>query len=624
MMKKILFALLCCLLLLGCRAQEQPTETTAATIPTETQVLQPEGFYDPDSPLEAATNGALRCYPLGITDYSGMISLSDNLLLFTCDESTVKLTVFAGETLFPVTSRQFDCPLFPQDACLRRWQGGISFYHSTAREILVLDEQLRDVSRIPAPEDLVGAPLLSYDRKTVYYFTDTALRALELDTGISRLLKEMSYEYQEISGLLLDETVLACSILDEKDWEMLYLSTETGEILDRREDMLLPETVGNRYYAPVWDSSVVTHVFGSTDSSPRVLNPKDADCTVSFLPERYAAITVPTFAGNDMTLRYYDLETALCTSAVTLGSEFYPWCFSCTADGAIWFMNFDEHYDCTTLYRWDPSLSPTEDLTCYGGVYFTPEKPDQEGLERCEAYAREIGEKYGVEVLIYKDATDIQPYDYDLEPEHLVGVIQRELELLDRNLSRYPDGFLQKLASRFQGLNICIVRSLNGSAESGSLNTADGIQFMHDYTAYIALAAPCNTEYALYHEMCHLIDTMVISESGAYDRWDQLNPKDFEYDYDYIANLNRDDAQYLEESSRSFIDTYSMSFPKEDRARIMEYAMTEGNEAYFRSTTMQSKLLLLCEGIREAFGLRKSPETFLWEQYLNVSLAYTD
>ena len=66
-----------------------------------------------------------------------------------------------------------------------------------------------------------------------------------------------------------------------------------------------------------------------------------------------------------------------------------------------------------------------------------------------------------------------------------------------------------------------------------------------------------------------------------------------------------------------------MSFPKEDRARIMEYAMTEGNEEYFRSTTMQSKLKLLCEGIREAFKLKKSPETFLWEQYLNTSLAYT-
>ena len=112
-------------------------------------------------------------------------------------------------------------------------------------------------------------------------------------------------------------------------------------------------------------------------------------------------------------------------------------------------------------------------------------------------------------------------------------------------------------------------------------------------------------------------------KSGAYDRWDELNPKGFAYDYDYITNMTRDGSAYLQDSNRYFIDTYSMSFPKEDRARIMEYAMTEGNEFYFQSTAMQAKLLALCQGIREAFGLRKSPETFLWEQYLNMSLAYT-
>ena len=204
-----------------------------------------------------------------------------------------------------------------------------------------------------------------------------------------------------------------------------------------------------------------------------------------------------------------------------------------------------------------------------------------------------------------------------------MGVLHRELELLDKNLSRYPEGFLSTLADRFDGITICIVRSLTGTAEAGSLESADGIQFLNGYRAYIALAAPYNTEYALYHELCHLIDTVVITESGAYDRWDELNPKGFAYDFDYIANQIRDGSAWLQDSNRSFIDTYSMSFPKEDRARIMEYAMTDGNAFYFRSTTMQAKLLLLCQGIREAFGLRKSPETFLWEQYLNMSLAYT-
>jgi len=48
----------------------------------------------------------------------------------------------------------------------------------------------------------------------------------------------------------------------------------------------------------------------------------------------------------------------------------------------------------------------------------------------------------------------------------------------------------------------------------------------------------------------------------------------------------------------------------------------EGNEAYFKSEIMQEKLLVLSKAIREAFGWKKSEETFRWEQYLNESLAY--
>jgi hypothetical protein len=65
-----------------------------------------------------------------------------------------------------------------------------------------------------------------------------------------------------------------------------------------------------------------------------------------------------------------------------------------------------------------------------------------------------------------------------------------------------------------------------------------------------------------------------------------------------------------------------MSFPKEDRARIMEYASTPDNESYFATVTMQKKLKQLCLGIRKAFGLQKCTEEFLWEQYLDTPIAY--
>ena len=51
--------------------------------------------------------------------------------------------------------------------------------------------------------------------------------------------------------------------------------------------------------------------------------------------------------------------------------------------------------------------------------------------------------------------------------------------------------------------------------------------------------------------------------------------------------------------------------------------MAAGKEPLFAASPLQYKLKMLCQGIREAFGLKKSPENFLWEQYLNQPMAYT-
>ena len=90
----------------------------------------------------------------------------------------------------------------------------------------------------------------------------------------------------------------------------------------------------------------------------------------------------------------------------------------------------------------------------------------------------------------------------------------------------------------------------------------------------------------------------------------------FVYDNDYLSNLHRQDTQYLEGEGRYFIDMFSMSFAREDRARIFEFAATGGNEALFRSKPMQAKLSTLCEAIRKAFDLTKYQEPLPWEQYL--------
>jgi hypothetical protein len=65
-----------------------------------------------------------------------------------------------------------------------------------------------------------------------------------------------------------------------------------------------------------------------------------------------------------------------------------------------------------------------------------------------------------------------------------------------------------------------------------------------------------------------------------------------------------------------------MTYPNADRSQTFNQAMLPDNAEMFSSETMQKKLYRLCIGIREAYGWEKSAETFLWEQYLEDSLAY--
>lgn len=622
-MKKCLLSLLLALLLCGCT---HPAEPAADTLPAaaQPQITEPNGFYDPGSPLEAKTGGAVRCYPLGSTGETSLLSLGDDLLLISCSETETTLTVLTGETLRPTARLGLSFPLTVDDPCLRRWDGGISFFDPQAREIVVLDGALREVARIPAPKELQGTPLLCADRSTLYYCTSDAVRALDLESGISRCLKEIAYPAQEITGAWMEDTVVECTISDaDGTQQTLFLSAENGQILGTAPKGLTLSTSGSRYYAAFPNGSVNSLVFGTGEEPASALTPMDPGTGFHFLPEDHAALVVRQQEQATVTLDYYDLDTGIRTSVLTLEFSQQPWGFETAAEGKVFFLNYDEGYGCNTLYLWDTTGLPSRDDTICTGPHYTLSSPDYDGLAACSLYAQEISQRYGIRVLVYKDAVDIQPWDYDLEVEHLAPVIREELEQLDARLGNYPEGFLQTLSQRFDGLTLCIVRSISGTAESGSLDAAKGVQFWEGHHAYIALAAGAETEYTLYHELCHLIDTVVLSESSAYDRWDELNPSGFEYDYDYIANQSRNSSEYLREGSRYFIDMYSMSFPKEDRARIMEHAMTEGNAACFQSKAMQAKLKLLCQGIREAFGLRKSPETFLWEQYLNESLAYT-
>jgi len=610
-MKKHLIPLLLLGLLLfsGCAAQNPQTESEEFS-PAVSVVSAEAAVKASLIPEATETNGLLSCHlqePL-----HGFLSMGQNLLLFSGKETTV-LEVLNTETMEISAVHTPGYLLMPENATVQRMNTGISYFNGAGMETVVLDEHLREIRRIAAPEDLSGFPLLSSDGKTLFYCTPDSIRALDLNSGISRILKEAAYPVQGLSGLLLEDSVLQVSITDASgQWQTLFLSSETGQLLKECSGNLLPETSENAYFLQGQLEGIDTILFGQATGDVRTLQPLRRSTGGFFLPDTNRAVTFSAENGSSC-LDLYDLHTERRMAELILPGDHFLKIAAETSDGTIWFLCEGE----PVLYQWNPAVSTVRDTEDYASIYYTRENPDYDGLAACSLHAQELSEKHGIDILIYKEAASTEPWDYHLEYEYRADLLQQELNALDQRLCRFPAGFLQTLAGKFTDLNICIVRSAQGSPESGSPEAVNGIQFLVDFDAYIVLATDHDTEYALYHELSHLMETAVLTESTAYDRWDNLNPEGFRYDNDYIINADRDGSTWLKPGAEYFIDTYAMSYAKEDRARLFEYAMTTGHEDLFTSPNLQRKLRQMCTGIREAFRLENETESLPWEQYLD-------
>jgi hypothetical protein len=288
------------------------------------------------------------------------------------------------------------------------------------------------------------------------------------------------------------------------------------------------------------------------------------------------------------------------------------------ATGTLWVLVMESTTGEYVFYSWDAAADAVAEKIQTLAPYYTAESPDLEGLKRCQEKVDALSQQYGIQLKIWEDAGKVAPKDYQLTPEHSVERYEKLLPLLEKAISTYPQEIYQKLSKKSDNkkLTVCLVREIQGSDELGSPTQEQGVYFIKNGSSYLVLTLNEQIESSYYHELFHAMDSYVIVAANSYDDWNDLNPEGFSYDHSYISNANRDPQHYLDPENRAFIDVYSMSYPKEDRARVMEYAIGQGNEAYFTSEIMAKKLEKLCQGVRKAFGLQKDERVFPWEQYL--------
>jgi len=599
-MKRVLLLILVMLLLTGCGAEEPVPETTEPPV----TATEPVSIYMANSSVEQQTAGAVKVFVPEADEYIGMGAMNGNVVLVS---DLTKLTMMDGETGNLGSSIKVGETISCEGADFTVSDKGVSYYRAGGLELVFLNTQLQQQAKVDIPEGITGKPCVSHTNQEVYYCVGKEVRALHIQTGISRLVKEQVCESIELVASHLDGTVLACKVVEAegKEW-MLYLDSATGQTLDDANQLVSLQTGAEDYLAVRKEGGMVEQmIFGKAKGTPQTLT-LDQELTAAFnLGGAYRW----WMEDGSLVVDFYDLQSGTHSAHIQIVGVEEP--IAITADeNYIWFLAKEgQQY---MLYRWDVKMSPTGNEHSYIAPLYTREKPDTQGLEQCAQRALELKDKYGIEITVGAEALTVNG-NYELTDEFQPIVLTAMMDELEKGLAMFPDGFLQASLAKGQ-MHISLVRGIAGGKEM--------VQFYENGDCYVVLAASDRLVENFLHGVAYAIDSHVLGNSRDYDTWKSLNPSRFDYDYNYYEYQDHADSDYLTYDGRYFVDAYAMTFPHEDRCRTFVYAMLDETGAYFHTEAMQAKLKRMCQGIRESYGYEKNGQTYRWEQYLNTSLAH--
>lgn len=323
---------------------------------------------------------------------------------------------------------------------------------------------------------------------------------------------------------------------------------------------------------------------------------------------------------NADTLNLYDLEGNFLSRAV-LGENAYTAATPLWSEryGGYFLLCFDGKLE-AKLYFWDVQAPVSGE-----NFVFDKGLPEEHGGVSADAdlYARAeaLSQAHDVKICI-ADQCEFENDYYTFYEVNDRETVSDALDLLSTVLDYYPDGFFRQLCSgRSQQLRIELVGGIAPKDGAGVGSTAAAFtQKFSTYTRIVADVYSCG-ESAICHELSHAIDAYLqynasmrtdalFSEEG----WAALNPPGFDYAYSYESDLSE---QHRTCGTGYFHSEYGMTYPTEDRATIMEAAMTQAMVDLSYWQGVLTKLDYYSRCIRDAFDTTGWPQTTRWETYLH-------
>jgi len=264
----------------------------------------------------------------------------------------------------------------------------------------------------------------------------------------------------------------------------------------------------------------------------------------------------------------------------------------------------------------------------------TPYEPPVITVDGTNERVKAFYEKYGVRI-IYGEDTQDSLWGYKLTPTDDPSKVSSALDVLEEAFALYPDSFFRDLSRDFVREIIIYLTgpltpedpSVNISNAAAVTTTTGGVSYMaYDIDSYSLTAG------TVVHEISHIVDVRVNASDYAFeDEWDAFNPEAFDYYFAYVdenGEMIEFSADYTftslsaeaqsDHESVYMIDSYSKTYPTEDRARLWEYLMSdpEGAPFYYDSDAIQGKLSLYFREIRECMDSSEWPAETEWEKRL--------
>lgn len=587
-MKRLLPIILLLLLLTGCDSGDIAPETTAPTAAPTEPTAPPVSLYDADSEAEAATSGAVRAYPLGEETYVGIYPMGEKVLLQSSDGVLTLLQGDNGEVVATVATQ-----LTQEDSQVAVGDSWVYYYLPENREVVYLDEKLQEQQRVLLPKEVQGKPLLQA-RGQVFYCEGSDIRAFDLATGVSRLVRQHNCMAQALTGSYFGDTVIGCRVVYDTDHvELIYISADTGEKFPSDTSEHTFVTGGDYYFGVCPENTEHPYVYGNREGEAMCLYP-DEENLLPLLEVGMVGGCTADYSG--LTITGYDLETGRQSAQVKIPGAVIPEAYGAN-EAYVYLVSQG------VLYRWDPKSSPMESEEIYAGPRYTANQPDIAGIADCKLRAQQLLDNYGLRLYLWDEAKALTG-EYCLADEYRVSVITGIMDELEAMVKSFPEGFLSKANVSFY-----LVQSMPEGENKAQYWDANG--------CHVVLTVE-NTMESFLWGLGFAIDTYVLNHCRDFDNWDNFNPKNFEYTYDYAENALRED---WEDDLDYFIDLESMSFPTEDRSRIFMYSLLPEGKEYFQERKLQEKLEQVCEAIREAYEWERTTEVYPWEQYLEKKLA---